>query len=133
MEHRDTPLDQGFCQDCHAHLQSANDMAESCTGFSSTPTCYDRIYYEFLGLREAARSTRQAILEKYAKTMAGYTRFLRDKRQQEVTTVERKLLVEGIQFALQCRAGQTKESCPEMNYDTLLPLLNKIEAQMQLQ
>ena len=133
MGHQQTPRDEGFCQDCYAHLQSANDMAESCAGAGDTPACYDRICYEFQNLREAARSMHQAILEKYARTMASYTRFLRKKLQKGITTAERELLFEGIQLALECRAGEHKQSCPEMNYDRLLPLLNKIEAHMQPQ
>lgn len=110
MGHQQTPRDQGFCQDCYAHLQSANDAATSCAGAGDTPACYDRICYEFQNLRETARSMHQAILEKYARTMAGYTRFLRNKRQEGITTAERELLFEGIQLTLQCRAGQARIS-----------------------
>ena len=117
-----------FCRGCYLHLNDAYEVAAACCRKSCTFRDYDRIYHVFRQLQAEAHSTNHLVIEKYARSLAAFARFLRD-HPGDNRPYNQDLILAGIEFGHRCQ-GRDPAQCPAMHYDELLLLMDNFNRQM---
>ena len=98
-------LQQAFCLECYARAQRALEVLDKLEQNNlniDARDCFDQLHQEFDSMVGASRALNYSILEKFSRSMASFSRFLRNRFPEPALPEHLELLRHAINLWLSC-------------------------------
>jgi chemotaxis protein histidine kinase CheA len=131
MSDAEETLRKTFCEECHQRMQRVQGILAQCGAADIGAESYDRIHQEFDSLAGAARAISMHELERFNRTMASYSRFLRSKLPRAASREEKLLLYQAVELVMLC--GGSEKACIVTYPELSEKILGRIEEILEKQ
>ena len=124
MKEFNEQLFQAFCHECRRRMQYAIETLDNNKDQTATAETYDKLHQEFDSLVGAARAVNLEKVERFNRSMASLSRYLRNKLPEQANNEEASLLREGIAFSMEC--GCESERCIVMQTERIETTISRV-------